>query len=259
MTLPDEKANANEVWSPGLCANCLEQLEPALVRSRGAAFCDAFCQRRAEDIRYVRRAIRDGRIARNAAWDGGMTAAVLFNNKIVFFAHDIAYTREHLPPKLRAEVLSAHDGLCVVCEEERATEVDHITGGSQERDNLRGLCRHCHETKPRGAIPEDLTRGGLEAVDTTQSNPALLSAWQAAIHSLETYDSSDPSIPWAALRSEADQLADTRFGSLTLALLDDEISAPAHSDEWTSAWPTFRSRTLHWARTAQAPPETRHT
>lgn len=43
--------------------------------------------------------------------------------------------------------------VCAVCNRKPATEVDHIVpiskGGSDERDNLQGLCYGCHEEKTR--------------------------------------------------------------------------------------------------------------
>ena len=236
-------------WTPGLCAHCLEPLEPACVGTRHTAFCNGFCQKRAEDVRYVRLAIRDGRIpANHAAGDDGMTAEIIFTNKIVFFDLDLAYIREKLPQRLREQVLAANGGVCVLCGERRAAEVDHIAGGSQEPKNLQGLCKQCHEYKPRGEIPEDLTRGGLDTVDDTPSNAILSSAWHAALFSFETYEPLDPSLDWSDLRSTAEEMSHTRFGSLTLGLLDDAITAPAHDPGWASTWRAYRSETLDWAK-----------
>ena len=57
---------------------------------------------------------------------------------------------------IRAAVLRCNP-LCVACEAKgliaRATEVDHIQplhkGGTDEPDNLQGLCRDCHADKTR--------------------------------------------------------------------------------------------------------------
>ena len=52
--------------------------------------------------------------------------------------------------KLRRHVLSL-DPMCRVCKREIATEVDHINrkadGGSDDVENLQGLCYDCHKVK----------------------------------------------------------------------------------------------------------------
>ena len=50
-------------WRVGVCAHCLVPLVPEQVTSSHAVFCSLHCQKQAESVRYVRRAIRDGRIA----------------------------------------------------------------------------------------------------------------------------------------------------------------------------------------------------
>ncbi len=137
-----------------MCANCLSALEPAQVKKGPASFCSHHCRKQAKKVRYLRSIIRDGRSA------DPMTAAVAFNNMIVFLRLDLAYTRPRVRDVLRNEELSRNDGLCVECSSQAATEVDHIAGGAQEASNLRGLCRMCHESKNRGPIPDDLTREG---------------------------------------------------------------------------------------------------
>lgn len=59
--------------------------------------------------------------------------------------------------KARAAALSRDNGLCQDClakgRTTPATQVDHVTrkalGGGDELDNLRSLCRDCHDAKTR--------------------------------------------------------------------------------------------------------------
>lgn len=155
----------NEVaWKVGKCSNCLDALDPDGVSGTAAAFCSPHCRKQAEGVRYLRAIIRDGRSA------DPMTAMVAYNNIVVFLALDLAYTRPRLGSGLRSDVLSRNDGLCVQCHLAPATEVDHISGPSEDPANLRGLCRECHENKPRGNIPDDLTRDGTGNVDYDEAS-----------------------------------------------------------------------------------------
>lgn len=69
----------------------------------------------------------------------------------------------------------------MVCNSAPATEVDHVEGGAVSLDSLRSLCRVCHELKPRGDIPADLTRDGGGEVDSGAETLELKALWQAAI------------------------------------------------------------------------------
>lgn len=229
-------------WKPGLCANCLQPLDPAAVTMKHSAFCDDFCSKRAQGIRYAYKAIRDGR-SRDP-----MTARVLYGEFITFFALDLAYLRARVPDGLRAEVLDANGGLCTACNTAPATEVDHISGGSNDRDNLQGLCRSCHESKPRGAIPEDITRAGLDTIDETASNDDLREVWQAALMTLEPYDPQAPTLEWGAVRQLADELSDTRFGKLSSYLLGNELATPAHQEDWSTTWRAHAKASRGWAK-----------
>jgi 5-methylcytosine-specific restriction protein A len=52
--------------------------------------------------------------------------------------------------KLRRRIL-IEEPWCGVCERAPSEQVDHITpiawGGTDERSNLQGICRSCHENK----------------------------------------------------------------------------------------------------------------
>ena len=201
-------------------------------------FCSSHCRKQAGKIRYIRAAIRDGRTS------DPMTRAVIYNNMIVFLAFDLAYVRSPLPADLRDSVLARNDGRCVVCDTAPATEVDHIRGGSSDPENLRGLCRHCHEAKPRGPIPDDLTRDGNGAVDFGPETKPLQLAWRAA---LSTGLPLNEATEWYDLRECAEEYAETRFGWLTSQMLCNEPISPAHHElTWRTEWPRVRKEYLRW-------------
>ena len=50
-------------------------------------------------------------------------------------------------------VVMVEQPVCAVCERKASREVDHIIpiskGGTDQRDNLQGVCLECHEDKTR--------------------------------------------------------------------------------------------------------------
>ncbi|MCK5609595.1 HNH endonuclease [Candidatus Pacearchaeota archaeon] len=63
-----------------------------------------------------------------------------------------ARTRGRLWMKLKRQVLCV-DPVCVACRRRPSVEADHIIpickGGTDEFDNLQGMCKECHEEKTR--------------------------------------------------------------------------------------------------------------
>ena len=231
-------------WTVGMCGHCLEPLDPAEVGTEHVCFCSSHCRKQAEDVRYVRRAIREGRNA------DPKTMLVLYSNKIPFLAWDLAYTRPRIADDRRRLVLSQNGGLCVNCNERQATEVDHIKGGSTDLSNLQGLCRLCHELKPRGPIPEDLTRGGSGAVDASEQAQEILRLWKSA---LKMFSPLSDAPWWSELRECAKGRAGTRFGWITEQILCDEPFSPAHDDvRWRKEWRGYRRKCLEWAKAESA-------
>lgn len=228
-----------ESWRIGLCTHCLSALDPAQVKKGPASFCSHHCRKQAEKVRYLRGIIRDGRSA------DPMTAIVAFNNMIIFLHLDLAYTRPRIRDELRTGVLAQNDGLCVECSSRPATEVDHIAGGSQEASNLRGLCRTCHESKNRGPIPDDLTRGGTGQVDDEEGSEELRDAWRIALYSGEPL-SNEPQ--WNMLRDLAEEFADIRFGWVTGQILAEATHSPGHDEvSWRGRWRSVRAANRAWA------------
>lgn len=48
-------------------------------------------------------------------------------------------------------VVLVEEPICRICARKASTQVDHIIplckGGTDERDNLQGVCDHCHDIK----------------------------------------------------------------------------------------------------------------
>ena len=128
-------------WTPGECANCGRALGGDASELR--LFCSDRCRRYAHDVRYYRRCRREGR------WrDPDVREALQIR-----LAHLVGggYDEEarSVAPTLRAEVLAANDGRCVICNYQPALQVDHIDGSSSDRNNLQGVCEECHFAKTR--------------------------------------------------------------------------------------------------------------
>lgn len=237
----DNVALTEPTWRVGVCSNCLIPLDQCRVTTRSTAFCSDHCRQQAMSVRYVRRSIRDGRTS------DPMTRLVIYNNMITFLALDLAYTRPRLPESLRHEVLSLNEGRCVVCNIEPASEVDHIDGGSISLDNLRGLCRVCHELKPRGAIPDDLKRDPEGEVDYGPETAVLQQLWHAAIF---TGLPLDATTEWTDLRAGARLFHTTRFGWITEQILCDNPVSPAHDEaNWKHEWHRIKKAYREWADT----------
>ena len=64
----------------------------------------------------------------------------------------IPRTRGRLWMRLR-EIVLIEEPLCMICNRNPSAQVDHIKpiskGGTDERDNLQGICLECHEDKTR--------------------------------------------------------------------------------------------------------------
>lgn len=137
-TSPDLAAGKLVVaWDGYSCVRCGEDRD---VFSR-SPYCSAYCKSYAKDIRYLRRKIKTGDIARPDIQE----AVHLRLAHLVAGGYDSDARR--LSPEVRAEVLSFDGGRCQSCKSAPATEVDHIAGPSEDRTNLQGLCAPCHHAK----------------------------------------------------------------------------------------------------------------
>lgn len=229
----------DKAWIIGFCCNCLKRIDPNEIKKRNVAFCSEHCRKQAEKVRYIRQAIRDGRSC------DPITTFTIFNNMIVFLAYDLAYVRPRVTGALRKAVLSRDKGMCVVCRRKSAVEIDHISGGSNDPSNLRGICRACHELKPRGEIPADLTRDRLDSVDASEESRELIQSWRAALFSFSPLGESPE---WSNLQNLAKRYENTRFGWITLQIFAERALSPAHDGiRWRGEWPVYRKMYLEWA------------
>lgn len=230
-------------WQMGLCSHCLIPLDPTEIGRKHLAFCSDHCRQQAMLVRYLRSVIRDGRCLRPDV------LFTILSNHIPFLSLDLAYLRPHIRGGLRQTVLERNDGLCVVCNEAEATEIDHISGGSEDPSNLRGLCRDCHMTKVRGPIPADLTRGGsLDSVDSSVASDELRACWNVTLMSGTLLGESDA---WEMLDQLAHEHTETRFGWITIQILADEPTSPAHDEKtWAGNWRNIGREYREWATRA---------
>ena len=147
-------SDAKAEWRPGACVSC-----DAPLGSAGDLYCSIQCHDIAKVIRYTRATAKDGRLQ-----DPEVVRAI---GKKIAHALSGGYDEaaRRVPASIRAEVLSANGGICMICQREPAVQVDHIAGPSGERKNLQGLCARCHDQKTEAAMvpiaPDDVTRQRL--------------------------------------------------------------------------------------------------
>jgi len=130
-------------WAAGHCANCDLRLN---ARSAGLIYCSDRCRSYAKDVRYFRRCYRDSR-------QGDPDVKKALQTRMAFLVAD-GYDRRSrsLAGEVREEILSANGRLCLICNEAPATQVDHIAGSGNERENLQGLCEPCHIAKTQAEL-----------------------------------------------------------------------------------------------------------
>lgn len=120
------------------CANCFRPLPDDVE----GLFCDSWCNEIADNVRYWRRANRDGRVA-----DPEVQRAI--RTKVAFMlAGGYDSLGRRLTASTRSQVKERDDGKCVQCGNP-GTEIDHIAGSSSDLSNLQLLCGDCHQAKTR--------------------------------------------------------------------------------------------------------------
>ena len=130
------------------CANCDTPLPPQIQ----GLLCSEGCTQAASWVRYVKKAISDGRDR-----DPDVQDAIQMK-----LAHVLGggyrESARRISAAVRAAVIERDDGRCQSCGE-AGTEVDHVdTTDNTNLENLQLLCHHCHMTKSqlnlRPAPPE---------------------------------------------------------------------------------------------------------
>ncbi|KTS65028.1 hypothetical protein NS206_05840 [Microbacterium testaceum] len=136
------------------CANCLEPLP----WDEETLFCSTWCAEIPSNVRYQRRALRDGRIERP-----DVREAIATQNAFMLIGGYRSLGRA-LSTKTRAEVKQRDGGRCRQCGKPGA-EIDHIDGSSADLENLQLLCGDCHRAKTaKNMVPaSDESRALLQA------------------------------------------------------------------------------------------------
>ncbi len=123
------------------CPNCRKALPDQL----DGLFDGEACKEAAKTVRYIRRAIADGRVE-----DPLVKAAI---RRRLWFAVHGPYPAKarRLSAQTRAAVLTRDDHTCQHCGRP-GNQIDHISGNSDALTNLQVLCEGCHNTKTDEAL-----------------------------------------------------------------------------------------------------------
>ena len=117
------------------CPNCGEKTNEKRL------FCSEVCSQEAGFIRYVRRALQDGRL-----YDLAVLRDAI-GTKLLMIRSGGYPTRERtVPDLLRSEILHRDSSCCRLCGKE-GNEIDHIAGSVNTLENLRVLCKACNGNK----------------------------------------------------------------------------------------------------------------
>jgi 5-methylcytosine-specific restriction endonuclease McrA len=122
-----------------LCLNCDAALEKAKL------FCSDRCSDEAKLVRYVRRCREDGR-------DEKPDVREAIHIRVAhILAGGYPERERELSKSTRLQVVTRAGGRCQQCGEP-GTQVDHISGSSNDPKNLQLLCRKCHSAKTKSAM-----------------------------------------------------------------------------------------------------------
>jgi hypothetical protein len=113
------------------CINCDADID------RAAEFCDQFCQQEAKKVRYVRKAIVDGRIVQP---DIQMAIGI---NLWMLTGDGYPDTERSLSQKQRDQIFERDNHTCRLCGKP-ADQIDHMNGNSSDPDDLRAVCGECN-------------------------------------------------------------------------------------------------------------------
>lgn len=176
-------------WTIGQCASCDTSLDSC---GHPALYCGEHCRGYAKDVRYFRKCARLGKMM-----DSDVREALKIRMSHLVVGGYSSKARV-VAPKLRADVLTANGGLCCACDDAPATELDHISGSSGERDNLQGLCDECHNSKTRSRMTAHMNA----------EQRVIRDAFLARVRSKEPLRLCDNYETWDGVRQSL--LADTR-------------------------------------------------
>jgi len=132
-------------YEPGTCANC----DGTEVTVKSPLFCSPGCRQAAELVRYVRKARAEGRDQRP-----DIREAIQMRVAHVL-AGGYPEAERRVPENLRQEVFRRAGGHCESCGREldfgrltgdpdAVATIQHISGSSNELDNLAAFCSRCN-------------------------------------------------------------------------------------------------------------------
>jgi hypothetical protein len=126
------------------CVNC-DQPIPLIRPVR--LYCSQPCSDEAHFVRYFRRCKRDGRIKRRDVIEA-------IQIKLALILGDGYDAQKRRLSRAERDAVMARDlRVCQGCGK-TGTTIDHISGDSNEPDNLQLLCRACHNKKTKSAFVE---------------------------------------------------------------------------------------------------------
>jgi hypothetical protein len=121
----------DELWETLSCVNCATDIEEKKL------YCSTFCSEFAGTVRYVRRAIADGRINAPDVQEG------IGAKLLMLTGGGYPRLQRALSQSEREVIFTRDNRICRICSKP-ATQIDHIAGSSSDPSNLRAVCRTCN-------------------------------------------------------------------------------------------------------------------
>jgi hypothetical protein len=135
---------------------CLNCDQPMTLTSVIKLYCSDLCSEEAHFVRYFRACKGDGRVNQPDVKEALRIRLGHIRNG------GYRGSERRIPLAVRRAVRERYKGLCQECGEP-GTDIDHIDGSSNELENLRLLCKRCHNEKTLSKFvllpPEDEEEG----------------------------------------------------------------------------------------------------
>lgn len=141
---------------PFRCANCSSLIQEAKI------YCSELCSQEAGWVRYARVCRLDGRDQRP-----DVIEALRIRLAFVLGGGYPKLVRT-LPDSVRRTIIERDQGTCQICGQP-GTEIDHISGNSNDPSNLQLLCDSCHNKKTIAGFVRITKESHPEAWEKAQS------------------------------------------------------------------------------------------